>query len=445
MSRIGVFDDFSIGTATDDAIELDLVTTRANTIQWLAPEKDLIAGCAGAEISIGSTSTNVFGPSSVEQRQTTVEGSFRQQPIVIDNKITFIQNAEKKILRYGYDFGSDSQITKDYTEQNEEIASQGFKRLAYAAAPQNRVFGIDGSGQCRVYTLATAANSQITGGWTTYNTEGFIQDIATLSNKGNDKVYVLVNRHQGTTINTYLEEMEIQPEGFGVYLDSYKTGPLPEFKFGEGGNIIENFVRDHTSERASILTEGSVINPASLINWWTFTSSPDSGINSTDLGPIGLNLVPGGYVDDVAGTRLGPLIISKPSGSTTLDGAWISILAEVTGLTDGVAIIDAGASPAPTIIKLNATTIRVQQGVDGDFVDVTASGWITAQTGPEGAYVNGSLVMSLPSTQNISSSIILGGTGMRIDELILSSSFESVQDFHQELYINRLSVNGFYS
>ena len=219
FSRISAFDDFSIGTATDDGIEIDLVTTKANTVEWLAPTEKLIAGCAGAEVAISATSTNVFGPATVEQRRTTIEGSFKQQPIIIDNNVTFIQAAGNKIINFGYDFQSDSQQAKDLTILNEEIGGEGFVSMAYATTPQRRLYAVKKNGDLGVYTFTGQG-----GGWTTYTTLGNYIDVTVVSSSAGDKVYTLVNRDRGGIIRTYLETFNTSQEHTNLanYLDSTK-------------------------------------------------------------------------------------------------------------------------------------------------------------------------------------------------------------------------------
>lgn len=198
FSRVSEFDNFSIGTATDDGIEIDLVSTNSSVVRWMAPSDKLIVGCTDTEIEISSTSTNVFGPATVEQRRSTTEGSTGQQPVLADNSIIYYSG--KKVLRYGYDFQVDNSDGRDLTLVNEDIVGvQRAYSLSYSPKPQPKLYATVFGGGSRVLSFI-----QETGGWTKYETNGTIVDTAAQG----ERIYFLVLRNIGGQTRCYLESID---------------------------------------------------------------------------------------------------------------------------------------------------------------------------------------------------------------------------------------------
>lgn len=161
------FSDFSprsFGQVTADmAITVTLVSGRINDVQWMAADKDLVVGTAGAEFAVGElTNGEPLGPSNRKVAIMSQFGTRAIPPIKNNEAILFIQRSGLKARETYYDFGSDGYKSSDTTVLAEHITKTGITQLAFTPDPDQIVWGIRGDGTLVGFTWN---NEQNVRGW----------------------------------------------------------------------------------------------------------------------------------------------------------------------------------------------------------------------------------------------------------------------------------------
>ena len=206
FSETSIFDGFGVGPDDDDSIEVQLGSSQVNEVNWFANARDLIVGTSGGEISIdgGSTGTAVT-PDSIRQIPRTYFGSTRQVPITIGNEVIFIQDSQRKVRSFRYDFEIDNYRAEDLTTLSEHITSGLLSTVSYAQDPDSIVMAVDEAGDI---VAGTYVRDQQVIGWTKWTTEGSYEEAQVIKRGEKDEIWAIVNRTiNGSTVR-YVELFE---------------------------------------------------------------------------------------------------------------------------------------------------------------------------------------------------------------------------------------------
>jgi hypothetical protein len=228
MSESGIFEGFGIGPDAEDAIQVDLSSSQINTINWIATQRDLIIGTAGAEATVsGGSVGSAVTPSSIQQTPRTYYGSDSQQPIIIGSEVIFLQGAGRKIRTFGYDFGVDGYKGEDLTFLAEHITEGVIRELAYTQDPDSIIYAVDALGNL---LTGTYQRDQEVIGWSNNTTTGLFENVATMSAGAVDQVWVVVNRTIEGATKRYIELLDTA-DGTGRldgFSDSFLTYSDPK-------------------------------------------------------------------------------------------------------------------------------------------------------------------------------------------------------------------------
>lgn len=161
------FNDFSprnFNQVTSDmAVTVTLVSGRINDAQWMAADKDLVVGTAGAEFAIGElTNGEPLGPSNRKVAIMSQFGTRAIPPIKNNEALLFIQRSGLKARETFYDFGSDGYKSSDTTVLAEHITKTGITQLAFTPDPDQIVWATRGDGALVGFTWN---NEQSVRGW----------------------------------------------------------------------------------------------------------------------------------------------------------------------------------------------------------------------------------------------------------------------------------------
>ena len=231
MSEVGIFTSFGIGSGDSDALNLIISSNEVNQINWMRTSRSLIVGTSGSEVTIDSGSAGPITPSSRKSFTRTYYGSKIQQTVAVGGEILFVQQTEKKIRSFRFDFNIDNYTGDDLLILNEHMPEVGIKEVAYAQEPDSNIFAVLNDGSMLV---GTYVREQKVLGWTRYTTNGLYESVQSITENGVDAVYVMVNR----TINgSTARYVEIFDTGDGVdnldsFIDSSLTYSLPKIITG---------------------------------------------------------------------------------------------------------------------------------------------------------------------------------------------------------------------
>lgn len=210
------FNDFSARTdggeiAADQAINVTLSSGELNAIQWLLPDRDLLAGTAAGEFSIGElTNGQPIGPGNIRSRLQSQYGSVAVVPVHAGGAVLFLQRSARKLREISYDFATDGYQSTDQTALAEHITKYGLIDLDYAQEPDGIVWGTRADGLLIGFTRQVEQNVW---GWHRHNLGGqgvLVESVAVAPSpdQARNQVWLCVSRTIGGVTKRYVEFIE---------------------------------------------------------------------------------------------------------------------------------------------------------------------------------------------------------------------------------------------
>ena len=208
------FTDYSPKTygqvTADMAITVTLVSGKINDVQWLAADRDLVAGTAGGEFAIGElTNGEPLGPANKRSRILSTFGSRAIPPIKNSEALLFVQRSGLKARETYYDFGSEGYKSSDTTVLAEHITASGIVQMAFAADPDQVVWSIRADGTLLGFTWN---NEQAVRGWHRHpiGGAGVVESIAVMPAAEGDRseLWMVVRRTINGVTRRYVEYLE---------------------------------------------------------------------------------------------------------------------------------------------------------------------------------------------------------------------------------------------
>lgn len=234
LSVAAGFDDFSArntsGEVTADmAISLEVASGELNSIQWLHPDRQLVAGTAGGEFIIGElTNGDPLGPGNIKVELVSRYGSRGIQPVGAGDRALFVMRAGRKVREIAYDFANDGYQTKDVTLLSDHITAGGVTDMDHAIEPYAVVWCVRSDGQLLGFTWN---NEEQVRGWHRHRLggSGIVESVAVIPRPDGtgDQVWLAVRRTINGNTRRYVEYMEdpwvsgLQEDQF--YVDSGLT------------------------------------------------------------------------------------------------------------------------------------------------------------------------------------------------------------------------------
>lgn len=174
-----------------------------DNVLWLAPSTRLMAGLASAEINIrSSTFGEVLTDLNTNLKSSTNYGVAPIRPIVIDDEIVFVQRGQNKIISLSYSINSDAHAGVDLNTLNPTILDQRVVRMEMVRNPETRIYAVLGDGSIAVLMRDPAEDALAWSRITTADS-GSYKDICVLPAIDEDKIYLVVERTDGTYIEKF--------------------------------------------------------------------------------------------------------------------------------------------------------------------------------------------------------------------------------------------------
>lgn len=183
----------------DNAIEITLNASEMNAIKNIVSLSEIIAMTAAAEFRVGSGNGGVLTPTSIYQRAQGYRGCSNITPVVIGNRVLFVQRMGSTIRDIGYDYASDSYVgdnlsilTNHFFDRHEIID------MDYQQSPDSILWCIRDDG--RLLGL-TYIREQEVWAWHQHETDGKFESICSISGSGRNEVWFVVSRTvNGSTV-----------------------------------------------------------------------------------------------------------------------------------------------------------------------------------------------------------------------------------------------------
>jgi hypothetical protein len=180
-----------------------------NYFNWAVGLGRLVLGTTGSEVSIRSSSQDdPITPTNFAQRDASTQGSSPVPAVKIDNKAIYVQASRQRLMQLMYGDNGEyrstdlSRITPDLAGKNGSIV-----RLAVARQPDTRVFGVRSDGQMVVLLLEPDEEVVC---FTRWETDGIIENVYTLPDDEETRVYLIVARTIGGVTKRFHERVALE-------------------------------------------------------------------------------------------------------------------------------------------------------------------------------------------------------------------------------------------
>jgi hypothetical protein len=185
--------DISRPLKASDSLAFALVAGKVNAVNQLISMKQLLALTSDSVFSINGGQEGFISPTNIVTDRQTGRGSSRLNPIVVDN-VSFYQTSVGCTIRtLGYEFASDGYNSNDVTIFSPHFF-KGFNIVswAYAAEPLSIIWAVRDDGMLLAFTWQ---QEQQVWGWTLCDVGGFVESVCTISEGGEDRLYMAVQRN----------------------------------------------------------------------------------------------------------------------------------------------------------------------------------------------------------------------------------------------------------
>jgi len=220
FSKNGDYENFTTGTADDDALIYTIASNQVNAIRYLSATRVLTIGTTGGEYVLTATSDGPVTPTTTLIRKYSNYGSAAIDPVQVADVTLFVQRGGRKVREFRYvgDINVSAYQAPDITIVAEHITAGGLLSFAYQQEPDGVIWAIRADGTLLGVTYrreeeVVAWHKHIIGG--EYDGgQAIVESIATLpSDTGEDELYMIVKRTINSVTKRYVEQM--RPFNFG--------------------------------------------------------------------------------------------------------------------------------------------------------------------------------------------------------------------------------------
>jgi len=202
------FDDFTVGTDPDDAVEFTIADAEVNNIRWLrGTDRLLFAGTFGTEVKItGDGVEAAIAPDSINVRAENRLGVADIRPINKENIVIYIQRGKRTLRSFEFDALADSFISVDRNLVSEEITQGIFKQMTWQSGRPNILWSVLENGELLGLTFKSREDVS---GWHRHNTKSGTDKFTSVSTlprpTGFDQIWVVVQRTINGLTRHYVE------------------------------------------------------------------------------------------------------------------------------------------------------------------------------------------------------------------------------------------------
>lgn len=207
-SKSADFENFDISRPLkdNDAFLVGLVAGRVNAVNQLVSTTSLLALTSDSIFKVdGATEEGYITAAQVRGRRQIGRGSSRLGPLVVDNVVFYRPSAGEGVRTLGFSLeidgiqSTDVSIFSPHLFRGHEIRS-----WAYAQEPDSLIWAARSDGKLLCFTWQ---QEQQVWGWTICETDGHIESVCTISEQGEDRLYLIVRRTIGEEERVFIERM----------------------------------------------------------------------------------------------------------------------------------------------------------------------------------------------------------------------------------------------
>jgi hypothetical protein len=184
-----------------------------DTIHWMLPSQRLLLGTTGSEISIRSSSFDEpLSPTNANGKACSTQGSAPVPAILVNSRGIYVQRSGKKVFELVYDIEASDYTSRDLTLLSPDIAPSGIRWTASQEQPDTRLHFVLNDGTLAVMTYEPSEELMC---WAIMQTDGVIENVASLPGAEEDEVYCVVRRTINGNTRRFIERFAMESEAIG--------------------------------------------------------------------------------------------------------------------------------------------------------------------------------------------------------------------------------------
>jgi len=199
--------DYSTPLRADDAMSFAIMAGRVNSVNQLTSTTALLALTSDSVFKIDGDGNGspLDGASPPVMRREVGRGSSRLPPLVVDNVVFYVPSTGASVRSLGYDFAINGLRANDITIFSPHFF-QGHTIVSwcYSQEPRSLIWAVRDDGVLLCFTWEQEQNVW---GWTRCDTEGKVLSVCSITEDGEDRVYLIVERTIAGQTNRFVERM----------------------------------------------------------------------------------------------------------------------------------------------------------------------------------------------------------------------------------------------
>lgn len=191
----------------DDSIGFNIIAGRVNSINQLVTTTSLIALTSDSVFNIdGDGSGGVLDATTPPATRRQVgRGSSRLPPLVVDSVVFYSPSIGQSVRTLGFDFSIDGLKSNDVSIFSPHFfAGMGIVSWAYAQEPRSVIWASRSDGKLLCFTWEQEQNVW---GWTLCETDGIVETVCSITENGEDRVYMIVARQVNGETRKFVERL----------------------------------------------------------------------------------------------------------------------------------------------------------------------------------------------------------------------------------------------
>lgn len=192
----------------DDSLAFALLSEQVNSINVLVSMKrELLALTSDSIFAISGGDGGTITASAIEPQRQSGRGASRLKPIVVDS-VVFYQPSKANVIRaLGYTFEIEGYRSNNVSIFSPHLFDEaGIASWDYQEEPYSCVWAADTLGRLLCFTWE---EEHEVWGWTVCETDGFVEQVAVISEGGYDRLYALIRRTINGVTRRYHERMAL--------------------------------------------------------------------------------------------------------------------------------------------------------------------------------------------------------------------------------------------
>jgi len=202
----------SVPLQEDDAFRIQLVARQRQTINHMVMLKRFLIFTDSAEWTLNTIENRALSLATADPVVETQYGAKPNlRPIVVGNRILFVQNKTGAVLDMGYEFTADAFKADELTRLSRDLfKNKEIVAWDYAVHPHNLLFCVMSDGTLNIMTYVREHEIW---GWTSSNTQGKFLDVACVTEIDHEGVYFQVERVIDGVTTYFIERFNVDLTG----------------------------------------------------------------------------------------------------------------------------------------------------------------------------------------------------------------------------------------